>query len=85
MEGMVVTSQESGQPFGLAKSPGGQASSYTHHTTLQNTDFEAGFVRVDNITYIWMGAPTGVDLYVNQTAFEYVRKTQQIPHVQESS
>jgi len=31
----------------------------------------AGLIRVDNATYIWMGAPTGTTLAVTQTAFEY--------------
>ncbi|KAK5135123.1 hypothetical protein LTR08_005648 [Meristemomyces frigidus] len=30
-----------------------------------------GFIRVDNLTYTWLGAPQGNDLYVNQTNFEY--------------
>ncbi|KAM0716266.1 hypothetical protein Q7P37_007711 [Cladosporium fusiforme] len=31
----------------------------------------AGLVRVDNVSYVWMGDPTGIDLYANQSAFEY--------------
>ena len=30
-----------------------------------------GFIRVDNVTYTWFGAPTGNSLYANQTNYEY--------------
>lgn len=31
----------------------------------------SGFIRVDNVTYTWLGASTQNTLYVNQTNYEY--------------